>query len=541
MRGSGTCLAIALTVCCSSTRTRLPDSVLPHPETGDIASATDGGADAGPTPVAACKAPGWTGEKPWYVDAVFYEIFVRSFQDSDGDGIGDLKGLTSRLPYLEDMGITALWLMPINTSPSYHGYDVTDYRAIDPHYGTLDDFDALLKEADARGIRVVMDLVVNHSSRQHPWFVTGKRGPGNDHHDWYVWANEAPTGWRQPWSGTGTVWHAAGPRWFYGVFWDGMPDLNFKTPAVADEMRDIATFWVQRGVSGFRLDAARYLVENGPATAQSDQPETHAFWRSLRSAVVATDPEAFLVGEVWTDFTTTATYFGAAPGDELHMVFGFDRAAAIRTGLRLGNATPVASKLCAELKGVPPYGQMGSFLTNHDLDRLASDVSDPEALKLSVTLLMTMPGTPFLYYGEELGLANGPGGGDEPKRLPMRWDETAHFGFSVEAPWQPDAGSPAVEPVSVQAANDSSLLSHTKSMIALRRQRAALTGGGTERLTPAGSGGSLLAYVRTAGTQHVVVVANLGKTEATDVTVEVGGQTITVGALAPYGAHVQTL
>ena len=216
-------------------------------------------------PPALCRAA--IAQPSWYHRAIGYEVFVRSFQDSDGDGIGDLQGLTSRLDYLndgkpggDDLGIDLLWLMPINDSPSYHGYDVSDYRKLNPQYGTDADFTALLTAAHARGIRVVMDLVLNHSSKQHPWFQASAAGTNKQ--DWYLWSDVAMS-WKQPF-GNSLSWHASGKRWFYGVFADSMPDLNYTNPAVTAEMTDVAQGWLDRGVDGFRLDAVRYLVETGP-------------------------------------------------------------------------------------------------------------------------------------------------------------------------------------------------------------------------------------------------------------------------------------
>ena len=529
--------ALSLLVACSGTRTLLPET---PPDTGPSVDTSEPPMD--PTGRRAdppsCQAPAAPSPDLWYTRAVFYEVFVRSFQDSDGDGIGDLQGLISRLDYLNDgdpnttsdMGVTALWLMPINASPSYHGYDVTNYRVIDPAYGTLDDFDQLIKAAEKRGIHIVMDLVVNHTSRLHPWFVAGKRGPEESTHDWYVWADEKLS-WGKPWSGAGSTWHAVADRFYYGVFWEGMPDLNFKNPAVRTELLDIATFWLKRGVAGFRLDAARYLVENGEGTGQSDQPETHAFWREFRAHVAKERPDALLLGEVWTDFDVTTTYFGQ--GDELQMVFGFDRATGIRDGLRLGSAGSLSSRLCAELAGLPQHGLMGSFLTNHDLDRFATVVPDPDALAQSAALLLTLPGVPFIYYGEELGLANGPASGDLAKRLPMRWDDSDHFGFTAgEGAWQPDEGNSTVADAKAQSASAQSLLSQYRRLVHLRRAHPALLVGSTARLPVTHSGGSVVAWVREAGTSRALVVANLSKADAIDVTLDLTGQTLPAAAVS---------
>ena len=501
------------------------DIATPDVPTGD-ASSEDAVDTAQPPIPNTCLGSGPSGVADvWYRDAVFYEVFVRSFQDSDGDGIGDLAGLTQRLDYLNDgdpatdtdLGVTALWLMPINPSPSYHGYDVTDYRGIEPDYGTFEDFDLLVGEAKKRGIGIVLDLVVNHSSKQHPWFVSARTGAASVHSPYYVWSDEK-LDWGKPWDPKGSVWHAAGGRWYYGVFSSHMPDLNLLHPALRLEVKDIASFWAERGVNGFRLDAARYLVENGEGAGQADQPETHSFWKELRAHVQSTHPEVLLVGEVWTAFEDTVPYFGE--GDELQMVFGFDRAEGLRTSLRLGTRGAISGPLCSEVRDVPEHGLMGSFASNHDLDRLATDVKDAEGLKLGATMLLTLPGVPFVYYGEELGLPNGPASGDEAKRLPMRWDTSKHFGFTTAPkPWQSDLPGD-VAPVSEQANDAGSLWSHYRRLIALRRADPALTAGGTARLPVEAVGGSVLAVLRFSGVHRTLVVANFGKAGAGAVAVD---------------------
>jgi hypothetical protein len=254
----------------------------------------------------------------WARGAVFYEVFVRSFADSDGDGVGDLAGLTARLDYLNDgdpsggsdLGVDALWLMPVFASPSYHGYDVTDYEAVEPDYGTLEDFERLVAEAHRRGVRVIVDLVVNHSSVEHPWFERACCSPRSPYRSWYVWRPDDP-GWTQPWGGDNPTWHRRGDEYYYGVFWSGMPDLNWRTPALREEMKRIAALWLGRGLDGFRLDATRHLVANGPGELQNDQPETHAYLKDFAAHVRRRFPEAVLVGENWTDTETIATYYGS--------------------------------------------------------------------------------------------------------------------------------------------------------------------------------------------------------------------------------------
>src|SRR5574342_674378 len=268
----------------------------------------------------------------WWNDTVFYEIFVRSFYDSDGDGIGDFNGITAKLDYLNDgdpntttdLGVTGLWLMPIHPSPSYHGYDVTDYYAVNPQYGTMDDFKRLLAEAHKRGIRVIIDFVLNHTSDQHPWFAAS-RDPNSPYRDWYVWSKTDP--------GTGG-WRVAYSGFYYGSFGDTMPDLNYRNPAVAKQMEDVVRFWLKDvGVDGFRLDAAKYLIEEGTVIQNSDS--THSWYRQFRSFYRNLDPQAMTVGEVWDISPTAASY---AEGDQLDLTFDFSLAAAFLTSARAGRA-----------------------------------------------------------------------------------------------------------------------------------------------------------------------------------------------------------
>jgi glycosidase len=220
---------------------------------------------------------------------VFYEVFVRSFADGNGDGKGDLPGLIARLDYLNDgdpatstdLGVDALWLMPVFASPSYHGYDVTDYEKVNPIYGTNADLERLLAEAHRRGMRVIVDLVLNHTSDQHPWFRDSASSPTAPKRDWYVWRADDPK-WVQPWNEKQSVWHQHAGAWYYAIFWGGMPDLNYRTQAVREEAKRIARYWLSRGVDGFRLDAIRHLIETGPGDGQAGNPDTHAFLRNSR-------------------------------------------------------------------------------------------------------------------------------------------------------------------------------------------------------------------------------------------------------------------
>jgi glycosidase len=348
---------------------------------------------------------------------------------------------------------------------------------------------------------------MNHTSTQHPWFVKGKRGPQNDTHGFYLFRDE-PLDWGQPWNAKSQTWHRIGPRYFYGLFWGGMPDLNYGNAQVRKEMLGIGEWWLRQGVDGFRLDAARYLHENGKGR-QADQPETHAFWRRLRSVAEQVSSDSVLIGEVWTDLRRTVTYFGS--DDELHMLFGFDRAAALRRGLSEGSTGGLQKSLCAELEHRPKRGWFGSFATNHDMDRLATRLGSlvsSDRLSLFAKLLFTLPGTPFIYYGQELGLRNGPGTGDPEKRMPMRWAEGHLAGFtSGDTAWATDDKNNDIKPVAAQLGNSDSLLATYRRLIDLRQSIPALRRGHTWVLDLDGRV-DLLAYARVLKDDIVLVIAN---------------------------------
>lgn len=453
----------------------------------------------------------------WARGAVFYEIFVRSFADSNGDGIGDFNGLTSRLDYLNDgdpetsmdLGIDGIWLMPIFESTSYHGYDTIDYEAIERDYGTREDFQHFVDEAHKRGIRVIVDLVLNHTSIEHPWFIDSASSTRSARRDWYLWSATDP-GWRQPWGGNDPSWHYRNVAYYYGAFWSGMPDLNYRNAAARSEMLRVARHWLTQGIDGYRLDATRYLIENGPGeSGQADTPGTHQLLKELSADVRRIRPDAILVAENVVDTPTIATYFGSietvSGGDEMPMNFNFPLAAAIVEGVRDGDATVIRTTL-AEMTRVYPEGIIDTpFLTNHDQIRLATVLgTHPRKLRTAAAILLTLPGMPFLYYGEEIGLQNGPGSADELKRTPMPW--TSSGGFTTATPWHPYAPGIEDENVASQLGDPRSLLSSYRNWIAVRRGSSALRQGD---ITPLQTGGHLLAFVRDSGDERVLVAHNL--------------------------------
>lgn len=455
----------------------------------------------------------------WANGAVFYEVFVRSFQDSNGDGKGDLAGLISRLDYLNDgkpetdadLGVDALWLMPVFASPSYHGYDTTDYERVNPDYGTNEDLTRLCSEAHRRGMHVIVDLVLNHTSNKHPWFLESASGPDSPKRDWYVWS---PTDlhWPQPWNAAGNTWHMKNGAWYYGLFWAGMPDLNLRTPAVRAEAKRLAALWIGRGVDGFRLDAARHLIEDGSGDGQNDTPETHAFWKEFAAYVRSVRPDALLVGEAWTETAKIAPYYGsteAVPGgDELPLNFDFPLAKKLVEGVQMAESKSIAQTLREVADTYPPGATDVPFLTNHDMRRVASVLKgDAGKLRSAAAILLSLPGTPFLYYGEEIGLLNGNADPDEEKRTPMPWDGTAGGGFTTGKPWHGFAPGRDSTNVAAQTGDPGSLLSHYRRWIRARHASPALARG---RLGILQGEGPVLAFLRTQGSERVLVAHNLG-------------------------------
>lgn len=450
---------------------------------------------------------------PWWERAVFYEIFVRSFADSDGDGVGDLRGLTAKLDTLNDgdpattsdLGVDALWLTPIFEAPSDHGYDATDYGHVGKAYGTDADLDALLAQAHQRGIKVVLDLVLNHTSAQHPWFVESASSKSSPKRDWYVWS-DTKLDWGQPWNSAQAAWHQKNGAWYYGVFWGGMPDLNYKNPQVQQAMTQVALDWLKRGADGFRLDAIRYLIETGGGKGQADVDETHAFLRSFAATLRAAKPDVALIGEVWAGTDTIAPYYGEK-GDELTALFDFPLAMKLVNAVVAGDAT-LLSETLQDIAATYPKGAVDApFLTNHDQTRVASVLKkNSAALGLAAALLLTLPGSPFLYYGEELGLANGPGNEDQWKRTPMPWAEGPGLGFTTGRPWHSTAPEQLPAPWSAQTNDPRSLLSRYRALLRARHASPALSTGELKLLEVGSS--AALAFTRTTGEETVLVVHN---------------------------------
>jgi glycosidase len=465
-----------------------------------------------PSPTAAACVPSASDaappDLPWWTERTFYEVFVRSYADSDGDGIGDLRGLTDRLDHLndgdpattDDLGVTGIWLMPVAESPSYHGYDVTDYEAVEPDYGTAEDFATFLDAAHDRGIAVIVDLVINHTSVEHPWFEASRDGDP-DLADWYVWSDEHG-GFGGP--GGRQVWHAAGERYYYGYFWEGMPDLNLANDAVTAELQRIAAYWIEdMGVDGFRLDAARHLIEDGEELENT--PETRAWLVSFRERVHASRPDALVLGEVWDATSTSARYVHEG---SLDLAFEFGLASAFVSAVRFGDPASLAAIQAEVTAAYPPRGY-ASFLTNHDQDRVFDQVGrDMAAARAAASLLLTSAGVPFIYYGEEIGMRGRKP--DERIRTPLAWDGSLPgAGFTTGDPWQDLADGLDEANIAVQTADPGSLLSHYRTLIRARSESPALLRGDLRPVTV--DAAKLYAIARHLGDEMVIVVVNLGE------------------------------
>jgi len=436
---------------------------------------------------------------PWWNDTVFYEIFVRSFKDSNGDGIGDFNGITEKLDYLHDLGIRGIWLMPINPSPSYHGYDVTNYYTVNPDYGTMDDFKHLLDEAHKRDIKVIIDFVMNHTSTKHPWFQAALQ-PGSEYHDWYVWSDSDP-GTPGPWNQK--VWYrASNGQYYYAVFWDQMPDLNYNNPAVRAEMKKVTSFWLKDvGIDGFRLDAARYLVEDDKL---ADSASNHEFLKEWGQYYRSINPQAFSVGEVWTGNVSVKKYTNT--GDELDSAFNFDLSSAMGK-MNGGEVTSYRFVLQSTIRDFPKQNN-ANFLTNHDMPRVMNVlglVDQEQKAILAAGILLTTPGIPFMYYGEEIGMSGKKP--DELIRTPMQWENKQGAGFTNGKPWEPINLDFTTVNVASETGKDNSLLEYYRKFVLLRNDHSALQIG--ETYVAASSSKKILSYLRVSGNEAILVVVNI--------------------------------
>ena len=463
----------------------------------------------------------------WWNNTVFYEIFVRSFYDSDGDGIGDFRGIIEKLDYLNDgdpatdsdLGITGIWLMPIHASPSYHGYDVIDYRSINPDYGTMADFKDFLQQAHNRGIKVIIDFVMNHSSDQHNWFQKSAQGDPA-FRDFYRWTGTNP-GYNGPWGQQ--VWHNRNGSFYYGLFWGGMPDINYNSAAVKDSMFAVSDFWLKDiGIDGFRLDAVKFIFEDG--SKLEDTETTFQFWADFTARVKQAKSDAFSVGEAWTNTQKIVNY---VKNDRLDFCFDFDLSSAMLEAVNSGSTTNLAAQI-REVYDSYPFLQFGTFLTNHDQNRVMEVLQrQTEKVKVAASLYLTLPGIPFIYYGEEIGMLGVKP--DEHIRRPMQWNDGPNGGFTSGTPWEPLNTNYSSFNVQKDQANQASLLNWYKKLIAIRNQSTALRQG--EYREAANTSPSVLSFIRIWNGEAVLVVVNVGATGSVTPTLSLPGGILEPG---PY-------
>ena len=485
----------------------------------------------------------------WYKDAIIYQVHVRTFNDSNGDGIGDFRGLAEKLDYLQELGVTALWLMPFFPSPLRDdGYDIADYRSVHPSYGTLDDFKHFLGIAHERGIRVIMEMVLNHTSDQHPWFQESRSSRDNPRRDWYVWSDtdNRYRGTRIIFLDTETSNWARDPvskSYYWHRFFSHQPDLNYDNPAVREEMWSVMQFWLEMGVDGFRLDAVPYLVER-EGTSCENLPETHVILKDLRRKLDEHFPGRMLLAEANQWPADLRPYFGE--GDEFHMAFHFPVMPRMFMSVKLEDRKPIMDIL-QQTPAIPDPCQWCLFLRNHDeltlemvtdierdymYDTYAGDKAmrlnlgirrrlaplldnDRRRVELMNGMLMSFPGTPIIYYGDEIGMGDNVHLGDRNGvRTPMQWDGGWDAGFSKADPenlyspliLDPVYGYPAVN-VYAQSRSGHSLLAWMKRLIATRKSTQVFGRGSIEFLQPANH--RVLAYVRQFKNETVLVVNNL--------------------------------
>ena len=483
----------------------------------------------------------------WWKNAVIYCVDVETFLDSDDDGCGDLVGLTERIDYLAGIGVSCLWLMPVHPSPNRDdGYDVTDYYGIDERLGTLGDFVVLLRTAKDRGLRVIMDLVVNHTSDKHPWFRAARSSPTNKYRDYYVWRDTPPRTKKAdivfP-DAEDSLWaydERAG-QWYLHHFYSHQPDLNLANPKVREEIKRVAGFWLELGVDGFRVDAVPFLVEDCGADL-----DPHGFFKELRSFISRRRGDALLLGEVNLPPKDLVKFFGHDPGDELQMLFAFPVMQRLHLALARGDARPLARALRA-MPEIPSECQWAQFVRNHDeltldqlTDRERQDVfdafgpdedmqlfgrglrrrlpsmlgGDERRIRLAYSLLLTLPGTPVIFYGEEIGMAENLAiPGRMSVRTPMQWTDQRNGGFSPVAPSRvvrpcPDGRfSPMAVNVAQQRRDPESMLNWFERMIRRRRETAEL---GAGRLTVLDCGDdSVLGHVVERDGVRILAVHNL--------------------------------
>ena len=478
----------------------------------------------------------------WWERGIIYQIYPRSFKDSNQDGIGDLEGIRSKLDYLTNLGVDAVWISPIYPSPmADFGYDISDYNDIDPTFGTLAQFDALVADLHRRGMKVLLDYVPNHTSDRHPWFIESRASRANDKRDWYIWRDPAPGGgapnnWRSNFGGSAWQWDPGSGQYYYHAFLKEQPDLNWRNPQVRAAMFDVLRFWLDRGVDGFRVDVMHHIVKDQEfrdnpfnpqfhpgmspyrellPTYSSDRPEVLETVEQMRAIIEEYD-DRMLVGEIYLPVERLVAYYGAS-GRGAHLPFNFQLISLP------WKASEIAAAMARYYGLLPANAWPNWVLGNHDKSRIATRVGRLQA-RVAAMLLLTLRGTPTLYYGDEIGMQDvtigsadvhdpfeknvpGLGLGRDPERTPMQWDDSRNAGFSDSTPWLPIADDYRQVNVASETAAAESLLSLYRRLIAMRRAEPALAIGDITLLPV---DGNLIAYIRTAGERRLLIVLNLG-------------------------------
>jgi oligo-1,6-glucosidase/alpha-glucosidase len=481
-------------------------------------------------------------QQPWWERGVVYQVYPRSFQDSNGDGVGDLPGIESRLDYIAALGVDAVWLSPIFPSPmADFGYDVADYCNVEPMFGTLADFERLIAAVHARGLKLLLDFVPNHSSDLHPWFLESRSSRDNPKRDWYIWRDPAPDGgppnnWISDFGGSAWEWDEATGQYYLHAFLPQQPDLNWRNPELRQAMLDVKRFWFDRGVDGFRIDVLWHIVKSeclsdNPENPDwrpginerdrllqhhsTDQPEAHALSAEFRR-LADEYGERVLIGEIFLPHDRLARWYGTPEAPQVHLPFNFSLIENSWDAETIG-------RLVAEYEAsVPEWGWPNWVIGNHDAPRIAARIGEAQA-RVAMMLLLTLRGTPTLYQGDELGIGTvsippdrvqdpreirqpGIGLGRDPSRTPMPWDASPNAGFSSAEPWLPLNPDWETRNVAAQEADPGSMLNLTRALLRLRRSEPALSVGDYRHVA---CEGTLLAYERSAGDSRLLVALNL--------------------------------
>jgi alpha-glucosidase len=511
--------------------------------------------------------------RPWWESAVVYQVYPRSFQDSDGDGIGDLRGITERLPYLADLGVSSVWLSPIFRSPMRDfGYDISDYRDIDPIFGSIDDFDALVERARQLDLRVLLDFVPSHTSSDHPWFLESRSSRDNPRRDWYLWADpkpdgSPPTNWLSMFGGSGWEWDEGTGQYYFHGFLKDQPDLNWRNPAVRTAMYDVLRFWLARGVDGFRVDVLWLLIKDAdlrdnpanpdwtPAERRTydsllpayttDRPEVHDIIAEMRD-VLDEYGERVLIGEIYLPLDRLVAYYGTTPHRSAHLPFNFQLLELPWDAERIAQAIEVYEGL------LPGTAWPNWVLGNHDRPRIATRLGLAQA-RVAAMLLLTLRGMPTVYYGDELGMPDveipehlqqdparhdGPGRGRDPQRTPMRWDASPGAGFTIGQPWLPIGPRRPRDNVAEQLGAPGSMLELHRRLLALRRHEPALRLGGYRSLGVLQGG---IAFLRELDGRRIGVLLNLTSSRIHVALPELEGARVLISTISDPGAALAAL